>query len=186
MKTALLATLVLTMAATAVSAKGLTTRITLRDATIQTSIDITDPSVLKAFNVWAGPGTFANDVEGMKGFIIDWPAGIARDRPRGLGRYEVMFYVRYLDRSTENSCMSSCMSMNLHQDEDLCIYRVDRTTTMAGTSGRFFMATISRVIGSTRLTLGTMPSIVYSHSPSHRAIDAHVARREECCLRRTV
>jgi hypothetical protein len=101
MKTALLPTLMLTMAATAVSAKGVTTRITLRDATLQTSIDITDASVLTAFNVWAGPGTFANGVEGTKGFIIDWPAGIARDRPRGLGRYEVMFYVRYLDRSTE-------------------------------------------------------------------------------------
>ena len=101
MKTALLSTLVLTMAATAVSAKGLTTRITLRDATLQTSIDITDPSVLRAFNVWAGPGTFANDVEGTTGFIIDWPAGIARDRPRDLVRYEVMFHVRYLDRSNE-------------------------------------------------------------------------------------
>lgn len=101
MKTALLSTLMLTMAASAVSAKGVTIRITLRDSILQTSIDMTDESVLRAFNVWAGPGTYANGVEGTNGFIIDWPAGIARDRLHGLARYEVKFYVRYLGRPTE-------------------------------------------------------------------------------------
>jgi hypothetical protein len=84
-----------------VLAKGFTTRITLTDTTLRTSIDITDPSILTGFNVWAGPGTFLNDVEGTRGFIIDWAAGIARDRPSGLSRYEVTFYVRYGDRSRE-------------------------------------------------------------------------------------
>jgi len=101
MKTALLITLILTVADTAVSAKGVTTRATLRDVTLQTSIDIADPLVVSAFNVWAGPGTFANGVEGTTGFIIDWTAGIARDRPHGLARYEAMFYVRYLARPAE-------------------------------------------------------------------------------------
>jgi hypothetical protein len=79
---------------TSLSAKGTTSRITLRDTSLQTSIDITDQSVLKDFIVWAGPGTFSNEVEGTQGFIIDWPAGIVADRPTGLHRYEVMFYVR--------------------------------------------------------------------------------------------
>lgn len=101
MKSAVVAALITAVVATAVSAKGLTTRITLRDNSLDTSIDITDPSVLEAFNVWAGPGTYSNDVEGTHGFIIDWAAGIARDRPNGLSRYEVKFYVRYADRSME-------------------------------------------------------------------------------------
>ena len=101
MKSALVATLIIAALAIAVSAKGLTTRITLRDTTLDTSIDISDPSVLGAFNVWAGPGTYSGGVEGTHGFIIDWAAGIARDRPNGLSGYEVMFYVRFANRSTE-------------------------------------------------------------------------------------
>jgi len=101
MKNVISIILALALAATAVSAKGRTTRISLRDATLETSIDMTDPSVLRAFNVWAGPGTYANGVESKTGFIIDWPAGIARDRPRDLGVYEVMFYVQYPGRSND-------------------------------------------------------------------------------------
>jgi hypothetical protein len=101
MKSAIVVALIIVGVATAVFAKGLTTRITLRDTTLDTSIDITDPSVLGAFNVWAGPGTYSNGVEGTHGFIIDWAAGIARDRPNGPSRYEVMFYVRFANRSTE-------------------------------------------------------------------------------------
>ena len=119
MKNAILTTLVLVSAATAVSAKGLTTRISLRDATLQTSIDITDRSVLRAFNVWAGPGTYANGVEGKTGFIIDWPAGIARDRPRDLAKYEVTFYVQYRGRSAEDWCtVVFTTSINPRHDPD--------------------------------------------------------------------
>jgi len=84
-------------------AKGDSTKITLRDAVLQTSVDITDPSVLKDFNVWAGPGTYLNGVEGTQGFIVEWPAGIASDRPNGLRRYEVTFYVRARDSSAEDA-----------------------------------------------------------------------------------
>lgn len=101
MKLAFLAALVMTVATTVVSAKGLTTRITLKDAAHQTSVEMTDQSVVTAFNLWAGPGTFSNGVEGTTGFIIDWQAGIARDRPDGLARYEVSFHARFLGRSTE-------------------------------------------------------------------------------------
>lgn len=87
--------------ATSLSAKGVTTKITIRDTSLGTSIDITDRSVLEDFNVWAGRGTFINEVEGTQGFIIDWLAGIVVQRPSGLRRYEVMFYVHYPNSSDE-------------------------------------------------------------------------------------
>lgn len=55
-----------------VSAKRATTRITITDGGLQSPVEISDPDVLANFNVWSGPGTFANDVEGTEGFIIDW------------------------------------------------------------------------------------------------------------------
>ena len=85
--------IVLLLLAASVSAKGVTSKITVRDTTLGTSIDITDASVLEGFNVWAGPGTFVNGVEGTEGFIIDWSSGAIAARPAGLRRYEVLFYV---------------------------------------------------------------------------------------------
>jgi hypothetical protein len=79
--------------ATSLAAKSATTKITIRDTASGRSIDITDESVLQGFNVWAGPGTFVNEVEGTQGFIIDWSSGIVVQRPSGLRRYEVRFYV---------------------------------------------------------------------------------------------
>ena len=76
-----------------ISAKGVTTKITISDASLRTSIDITAPTILEDFNVWAGPGTFVNGVEGTEGFIIDWSSGPVAARPSGLRRYEVLFYV---------------------------------------------------------------------------------------------
>ena len=86
------------------SAKGVTTRVTVRDVSLQISFEITDRSVLNRFNVWSGPGTFmtpaGREVEGSEGFIVDWRAGVV-DRPAGLGRYEVNFYVRYANSAVE-------------------------------------------------------------------------------------
>lgn len=93
MKVSFVSGLIVVLLATPLSAKGITTKITLRETSLKTSFEITDPSVLEGFNVWAGPGTFVNEVEGTRGFIIDWPAGIVVERPSGLRRYEVMFYV---------------------------------------------------------------------------------------------
>jgi hypothetical protein len=56
-------------------------------------MDITAPSILEGFNVWAGPATFVNDVEGTEGFIVDWSSDPVAARPSGLRRYEVLFYV---------------------------------------------------------------------------------------------
>ena len=80
-------------------AKGLTTKITIASADRQHRIEIRDEGILEKFQVWAGPGTFVNDVEGNGGFIIDWASGAVGGPPRGLRKYEVSFYVRYANRS---------------------------------------------------------------------------------------
>ena len=67
-----------------VFAKGITTKITITGAGLQRPVEISDPQVLKNFNVWSGPGTFANGVEGTEGFIINWASGSVTDRPNGL------------------------------------------------------------------------------------------------------
>jgi hypothetical protein len=87
--------------AASLSAKGATTKVTVRDVRLQTSIDITDPAVLEGFNVWAGAGTFVNGVEGTEGFIIDWSSGARVARRPGLARYEVRFYVGRLNSAGE-------------------------------------------------------------------------------------
>lgn len=81
-----------------VSAKGTTTRITITGAELQNQIEINDPEILKSFNIWSGPGTYVNDVEGNEGFIIDWAHGMVTERPRGLRDFELSFYVRYANR----------------------------------------------------------------------------------------
>ena len=74
-----------------VFAKGTTTRITITGVGLQRPIEISDPEVLKNFNVWSGPGTFANDVEGTERFIIDWASGAVTDGPNGLRTFELSF-----------------------------------------------------------------------------------------------
>ena len=75
------------------AAKGLTTRIVIRDLAANSVSEITDRSVLAQFHVWAGRGTYSGGTEGTEGFIIDWPAGIVERRPPQLSRYELRFYV---------------------------------------------------------------------------------------------
>ena len=81
-----------------VFAKGATTKIAITGAGLQSPVEISDPDVLKNFNIWSGPGTFANDVEGTEGFIVDWASGAVTDRPNGLRTFELSFYVRYANR----------------------------------------------------------------------------------------
>ena len=90
--------LVIFSATALVVAKGATTKITITGAGLQSPVEITDPEVLKNFNVWSGPGTFANGVEGTEGFIVDWASGAVTDRPNGLRTFELSFYVRYANR----------------------------------------------------------------------------------------
>ncbi|PYR35291.1 MAG: hypothetical protein DMF89_08735 [Acidobacteria bacterium] len=98
MKRALAVLLVVLGGTTFVSAKGVTTKIRITGARLETPIEITDPDSLKNFNVWAGPGTFVNGVEGTDGFIIDWASGAVAEPPTRLNRYEVLFYVKYENR----------------------------------------------------------------------------------------
>ena len=99
MKRALVVSLVLPLLlSTSLIAKGVTTRIAVRDLATGTTIELTDKSVVERFNVWAGKGTYSSfnggpPIEGSEGFIIDWPAGAVEQRPQGLRRYEVSFYV---------------------------------------------------------------------------------------------
>jgi hypothetical protein len=78
--------------------KGVTTAIRITGAELQGPLEIRDPGVLEHFNVWSGPGTFLNDVEGTEGFIIDWASGVVTDRPNLLRNFELAFYVKYANR----------------------------------------------------------------------------------------
>ena len=96
MKRATLVSFILAaLLSTSLSAKGVTKRITVRDVATGTTIEFTD---VERFSVWAGLGTSAAfnggpALEGGDGFIINWSAGAVDQRPQGLRRYEVRFYV---------------------------------------------------------------------------------------------
>ena len=79
-------------------AKGPTIRIAIKDIDSGSVSEIRNPSVLDQFHVWAGRGTYSGapggqKSEGTQGFIIDWPAGVVDERPDGLRRFELRFYV---------------------------------------------------------------------------------------------
>jgi len=50
-------------------AKGETVRITIQGPGLVAPIEITDPSTVKNFRVWTGPGTSSNESQGL---IIGW------------------------------------------------------------------------------------------------------------------
>lgn len=81
-----------------VFAKGTTTKILITSAELRSPIELSDPEILENFNVWSGPGTFANGVEGHEGFIVDWASGVVTERPSGLRNFQLSFYVRYANR----------------------------------------------------------------------------------------
>ena len=89
--------IVLCALGSSLSAKGTTTKIIINGDNLSAPIDITDPTIIQRFLVWSGPGTFVSqggvETEGTEGFIIDWPSGVVGERPSGLRRYQVSFYV---------------------------------------------------------------------------------------------
>jgi hypothetical protein len=87
--------LILAAATTVVSAKGITTRIAIHGGGLAAPIEIADPVLVQQFNVWSGPGTFMNDIEGTEGFIIDWAAGAVQNIDSTRPQYEVLFFVSY-------------------------------------------------------------------------------------------
>ena len=75
-------------------------------ASLKSPIEITD-SRIQEFNIWAGPGVSVGDGvssqrEETEGFIIDWQAGVAAQRPSGLQHYQVSFYAGCRARSNRN------------------------------------------------------------------------------------
>ena len=90
--------LVVLSATALVFAKGPTTKITITGAGLRNPVEITNPEVLKNFNVWSGRGTFAGDAEGTDGFIIDWVSGAIAERPNGLRTYALSFYTKNDER----------------------------------------------------------------------------------------
>jgi hypothetical protein len=75
-----------------VSAKGTTIRIVITGSALPAPIELSDRNVVAAFNVWSGPGTSSNGVEGMDGFIIDWHSGAVEPPVTGLREFEISFY----------------------------------------------------------------------------------------------
>jgi len=75
------------------AAKGVTTRITIAGDHLAKPIEITDPAILRNFNVWSGPGVKVGGVPQVEGFIADWSAGAISDPPVALEHYTLSFYV---------------------------------------------------------------------------------------------
>jgi hypothetical protein len=71
-------------------AKGDTVKITIESADLPSPIQLTGREV-RQFNIWSGPGTYLNGVEGTQGFIVDW-ANRLDEAPVGLHHYKVSFY----------------------------------------------------------------------------------------------
>ena len=76
-----------------VLAKGPTTRIVISAPGLASAVEVTDPALLREFNIWSGPGVLIGGREQSHGFIVDWSRSIDRP-PAGLVRYEVSFYVK--------------------------------------------------------------------------------------------
>ena len=70
-------------------AKGKTVKITIKGADLKAPIEISDPKILKNFQVWTGPGTSGADKQSL---IIDWSQGPVRKPPESLHRYQVSFH----------------------------------------------------------------------------------------------
>jgi hypothetical protein len=139
--------------ATTLSAKGNTTKIKITGAKLATPVEISEPNVLNHFNVWAGPGTWMNGIEGTEGFIIDWSSGAVAERPNTLDAYEVSFYVKYANRpaaeqddqlaymvfyETDSLTGQSYVYLPGKADE---WYRLNTTAIYRGREGKWFRAT---------------------------------------------
>lgn len=83
--------------------KGRIAQIEIAGDGLASPIVITDPDVVGAFDIWNGPGVETHGPGGVSrpvaypgpeqatGRFIDWPKGLAHDRPAGLQRLEVKF-----------------------------------------------------------------------------------------------
>lgn len=100
----LIATLLI-LATSASWSKGQNVRIEIVGDGLSEPIVITDREILGLFNIWNGPGVTVRGPDGVpyppahlnpnksNGRFIDWPRGMAPERPSGLQRLEVTFFV---------------------------------------------------------------------------------------------
>ena len=147
-------------------AKGATTKVVITSADLQSPIEISDPEVLKNCNVWSGPGTSSNGVEGNEGFIIDWASGVVPERPDGLRTFELSFYVRYANRpfaeqteqlayvvsySVDPATGQSYVYLPGKADEP---YRLNTKAIYRGREGNWFRATAAWQSAFQRVVLG--------------------------------
>jgi len=80
-------------------AEAQTLKIVIQGADLKTPIQIADGKVLANFQVLSGKGTYANEPRLEEpSFIIDWSQGPTAEPPKGLPRYQILFY---LDRRNE-------------------------------------------------------------------------------------
>lgn len=130
-------------------AKGETSRITLTGGDLTRPIEITDPGILRHFNVWTGPGVTVGGVAQMEGFIIDWLSGPFANRPAGLRRYELSFYVKQQNGAQDqvvyvveyergSSTEQGYVYLPGPADER---YRLNTTAILRGREGNWFRAT---------------------------------------------
>ncbi|HEY4646645.1 MAG TPA: hypothetical protein VIH25_10235 [Steroidobacteraceae bacterium] len=81
------------------SAKSGIIKIEITGGSLESPLEITDPQIVREFSIWVGPGVRINDQpahldpNNTRGMFIDWPKGIAAERPKGLQHYEVTFHL---------------------------------------------------------------------------------------------
>jgi hypothetical protein len=80
---------VMVIAPAPVFAKGDTVRITITGGDLAAPIEITDPAIVRQYNVWAGGGTSSNQPHSIG---IDWTQGMV-EPPKGVPVYEVCFVI---------------------------------------------------------------------------------------------
>ena len=81
------------------SAKDPIVSIEIKGTSLAAPIKITDAAIVSAFSIWIGPGVRVNgrpvhlDPDNTAGMFIDWPKGMAGERPADLQRFDVTFWM---------------------------------------------------------------------------------------------
>jgi hypothetical protein len=81
------------------SAKAKTQRIEITGPGLSSPLQITAPEIVQSFDIWNGPGVTVNgepvhlDPARQRGYFIDWPRGMANDRPIGMQHFTVTFHL---------------------------------------------------------------------------------------------
>jgi hypothetical protein len=139
--------LLVALASVVLSAKGITTRVTVTGGDLANPIVLADPVLLHNFNVWAGPGVQANGVDENQGFIIDWSSGAVAEQPTVGSRYEVSFFVKHPNRRDEH--LAYVVLYASHPSGGYVYlpgpadewYRMNTGSIFRGREGRWFRAT---------------------------------------------